>query len=265
MSQLKKHARARGNQLWIKLAGAAFITTALLAWLTATGANAASEIDPKAEKLLRAMADHLGGAKTLGMRVSSTFDRVLESGIKLKIGLEQEVVLSRPGRMHARSRLDDGRVREIWFENGRVTVYTNRDNTFASAETPKDIDGMLDFMEEKYAINHAVADLLYSKPAKVAGKFLLSGAYIGLRMVAGVPCHHLSFESWGADWQLWIKDGADPVPCRLVITSVTKDAQPELIATFRDVTIDAETSDALFRFQAPSGATEKQLTPLKPE
>ncbi len=265
MSQLKKHARARGNQLWIKLAGAAFMTMALLAWLTAIGASAASEIDPKAEKLLRAMADHLGGAKTLGMRVSNTFDHVLESGIKLKTGLELEVVVSRPGRMHARSRLDDGRVREVWFENGRVTVHTNHDNTFASVETPKDIDGMLDFMEDKYAVNFAVADLLYSKPAKAAEEFLLSGAYIGLRMVAGVPCHHLSFESRGADWQVWIKDGADPVPCRLVVTSVTKDEQPELIATFRDVTIDAEVSDAVFRFRAPSGAKKTQLTPVKLE
>ncbi len=265
MSQLKKHARARGNQLWIKLAGAALITMALLAWLTATGASAASEIEPKAEKLLRAMADHLGGAKTLGMRISSTFDRVLESGIKLKIGLEQEVVLSRPGRMHARSRFDDGRVREVWFENGRVTVHTSADNAFASVETPKDIDGMLDFMEENYAVTSPVADLLYSKPAKAAEEFLLSGAYVGLRMVEGVPCHHLSLESRGADWQVWIKDGADPMPCRLVITSVTEDEQPELIATFRDVTIDAEVSDAVFRFRAPSGAKEKQLTPAKLE
>ncbi len=265
MSHLKKRARARGSQHWIKLAGAALMTMALLAWLTATGASAASEIEPKAEKLLRAMADHLGGAKTLGMRISSTFDHVLESGIKLKIGLEQEVVLSRPGRMHTLSRLDDGRVREAWFENGRVTVHTSTDNAYASVETPKDIDGMLDFMEEKYAVNYAVADLLYSEPAKSAKEFLLSGAYIGLRSVEGVPCHHLSFESRGADWQLWIKDGADPVPCRLVVTSVTKDEQPELIATFRDVTIDAEASDALFRFQVPSGAKEKQLTPAKLE
>ncbi len=253
----------RVTQPWVKRTAAAFISMIALVWLAAPGITAAAEIDARAEKTLRAMADHLGGAKTLQMRISSTFDRVLESGIKLKVGLEQEVVVSRPGRMHALSRLDDGRAREVWFEAGQVSVHKSHDNTYAQIKTPNDIDGMFDFMEKNYAFNNPMADLLYSKPAKSAKEFLLSGSYVGLRRVEGQACHHLSFESRGADWQIWIKDGADPVPCRLVITSVTKDEQPELIATFHDVTIDAQVPDSVFQFQAPPGAKKKALTPVE--
>ena len=257
--------RAHGARRWIKFAAGVLITLASMTWMAAPSVGESSDLDPKAQELLQAMSNHLGSAKTLGMRVSSTFDRVLESGIKLKIGIEQTVVLSRPGKLHASTRVDDGRKRMVWFEDGRLTIFTSADNAFAVVETPKDIDGMLDFMEDKYGIDYAVSDLLYSKPAETAEEFLLSSAYIGVRLVEGVPCHHLSLESRGADWQIWIKDGADPVPCRLVVTSVLQDERPELIATFRDVTVDAETPDKLFKFQVPSGAEELELSPVKHE
>jgi hypothetical protein len=41
--------------------------------------------------------------------------------------------------------------------------------------------------------------------------------------VDGVPCHQLSFESPGADWQIWIEADSTPVPRRFVIDFVDED------------------------------------------
>jgi hypothetical protein len=56
-----------------------------------------------------------------------------------------------------------------------------------------------------------LADLIYNDIAGVMKESIISAEHMGERMVGGVPCHHLSFESTGADWQVWVQKWDKPV------------------------------------------------------
>ena len=48
-----------------------------------------------------------------------------------------------------------------------------------------------------------------------------TGTYVGQPVVRGVPTHHLAFTQKNIDWQLWIEDGANPVP-RIDVSKVKR-------------------------------------------
>ena len=71
---------------------------------------------------------------------------------------------------------------------------------------------MLDHLIDEYDYVLQLGDLLYSDVYGTLGDVLLSAVHLGRKLVGGRPCHHLSLEFAGADAQLWVQDGDDPVP-----------------------------------------------------
>ncbi|WP_428442365.1 DUF2092 domain-containing protein [Photobacterium sagamiensis] len=45
------------------------------------------------------------------------------------------------------------------------------------------------------------------------------GYVVGKSVIEGVRCDHLAFRSPYVDWQLWVQEGSEPLPRKLVITS----------------------------------------------
>lgn len=113
-------------------------------------------------------------------------------------------------------------------------------------------NAMLDHVIDNYGAEIPLADLFYYNLNKTLGKDLLSAEYVGLRTVDGVPCHQLSFESPGADWQIWIEADSTPVPRRFVIDFVDDDNKPEYMARMDAWSVGGEIED--YNFVAAEGA-----------
>ena len=77
--------------------------------------------------------------------------------------------------------------------------------------------------------------------------------------MAGIPCHHLSFQQETIDWQLWIDAGPQPLPRKLVIAYKTEDDVPQYEVTIRKWNLAADVPDALFEFEPPPGAKKVEL------
>jgi hypothetical protein len=208
--------------------------------------------DPRAEEILRRMSDFLGQAKTLKFKTFSLYDVTEPTGIKIKRAVFQDVIMRRPDRLRFHSSLDDGTERDAWYDGARLTIVPKDQKKFAQVEVPETLDLMLDFIQDNYPVNLPMVDLLYSDIYKTAKENLLSAVYLGERKIEGDVLDHLSFESTGADWQLWVEHGDRPVPRRLVITFVNAPGEPEYMAILRDWSFGEDIDDATFQFTPPS-------------
>ena len=114
------------------------------------------------------------------------------------------------------------------------------------------------------AFKHALqlGDLLYSDVYGMLEDALLSAEHLGRKPVGGRPCHHLSFEFAGADAQLRVQDGGDPVPCRWAFTLHDEPSEPLFVSSFDSWVTNPRVDAAHFRFVAPAGAAKMEMKDL---
>jgi hypothetical protein len=221
--------------------------------------TAAGKRDEKAMAVLQAMSDYLGKAPTLSFRAHTFFDVVQESGIKIKMARQLELSLKRPNQIQAEMLDDAGNAGSVWYDGSKLTVWRRSDNEFMTLELAADTDKLLDELTDKYEFQIPIADILYSQVSKALGENLMSSEYIGMRTVDGVQCHLVSFESEGADWQMWIQADSTPVPRRFVIDYVTAEHQPQFMAQLDAWSVGGEIDSSQFTAVVPDSVKKVEF------
>jgi len=229
----------------------------VLACLFATTEANAQEtgiMDEKAMQVLEGMSSYLANAKTLSFRARTFYDQVRKSGIKIKSARMVRVTMNRPSSLRVLSIADNGTARSVWFDGEKLTVLQRDLNQVMELDFKGNIDGILDELIDKHEAQLPLADLLYSDVGKEFKENIISSEYIGIKLVRGVKCHHLSFESTGADWQIWIQADAMPVPRRFTISYVNSPEKPEFLASIDRWSIDGKPEDFQFTAAVPESA-----------
>ena len=195
----------------------------------------------------------------MSFRVKSFFDIVRKSGIKIKAGRSSTVVLKRPKHLSIFSRGDDGTAATIWFEGEKLTWWQRSANKVMSIDFAGTTDEMLNHLIEKYDVQIPLADLFYSDINATFSADLKSAEYVGIRMIDGVRCHQLSFESPGVDWQIWIEADATPVPRRLVMDFIADESKPQYMAQMDSWSVGGEVADYNFAAALPEGVKQVEF------
>jgi hypothetical protein len=249
--------------------GASFLAAlALASGLLAAGAGFAKDegvqhkpvVDTRADFLLRAMSDYLSGAESFTVRAKINFDDVLPSGQKIQLGAVQDIAVRRPDRVYTEYDGDAG-AKRFWYDGKSITMYDAAADVYATAPMPAKIDAALDQLMKKYDFSPPLSDLLYSDPYATLKPYADFGAYLGERTVDGTRCHHLAFVAPNIDWQIWIEDGTEVVPCKMVITYKNLPGAPQFEATFSDWDFGARLIDAQFAPKVPPGTAKIDFLP----
>jgi hypothetical protein len=222
---------------------------------------AAPAADEKAMTILQGMSDYLVREKTLSFRAHTFFDAVQPNRIKVKTARTVDV-LKAQDKLYADTLDDAGGATSLWYDNAKLTVWRRTANEVMTLDFTGGTDKLLDELTDKYEFQLPLADLLYSDVKKALGETIMSSEYIGVRMVDGVPCHQISFESEGADWQLWIEADASPVPRRFVIDYVTEESQPQFMAQLDAWSLGGEFEDFRFTAVMPAGVKTVEFSKL---
>ena len=225
---------------------------------------AESQIDPKADEVLRRMGEHLAAANQFSFVAEDMMDQVSETGQKIQMSNRRQLKVQRPDRVYAElsGDLDN---RRAWYDGKTLTFLDTKEQVYGVIEARDTIDQTLDYIAERFGIVMPMADLIISNPYESAIANVQSAQYVGLHSVDGVACHHLAFRGASADWQIWIEDGEHPLPRKLVITFITHPAQPQYIAFVKDWDLSPQLTSDLFVFQAPEGATKVDFEPILEE
>ena len=205
-----------------------------------------------ADRLLKEMGAYIGSANEFAFHADVTFDHVLPSGQKLQFAAAEEVVLQRPGRVYVEWNSDLG-ARQFWYDGKSVTLYDPAMPFYASEAAPPEIDNMLAQLLPKLDFVPPLSDFLYRDPNKTVRGNIQYGFDIGQNDVNGKTCRTLAFVEKDIDWQIWIENGPQPTPCKLVITYKNQPAQPQFTAVFSDWDFAPRIDEAVFTPELPPG------------
>ncbi len=209
-------------------------------------------IAPKAEQLLRDMGDYLKAVDQFSFHAEITYDHLLPTEQKVQFSASGNVEVRRPDRIHAEVE-GDLDTKRFWYDGKTITLLNVNERVYASEPVPSQIDAALDHVMEKFGFSPPLADLVYSDPYASFIPNVEFGFYVGLHNVEETRCHHLAFVEKYIDWQIWIEDGKELVPRKLLITYKTLPGGPQYTAVLSDWDLSARLPDRLFTADIPEG------------
>jgi hypothetical protein len=221
-------------------------------------------VDPKADAILRSMGRTLAAAKSLSFEASETTDQFSPSGQKIQLGKTVKAMVRRPGNISAVVS-GDAEDMAYYYRGKTLTIVNNLQRVYAVQDVPPDnIDAMFDFLADRFRITAPLSDLMFTDPYQAMTGHIRGGEYLGLHMVDGTKCHHLAFRQDAIDWQIWIEDGAQPVPRKVVITYKDLPGSPQFAAVLQKWDLTSAAPDAAFEAKIPEGYKRADLQPVEP-
>jgi hypothetical protein len=234
-----------------------FFAAAALAFLALAGpaqAQPAGESPPVARTILMRMAAFLAGAQRFSVSLRGGYDTVQASGQKIEFGERRTLLLSRPDRLRVESERSDGTKALTVFSGKEIFVFDAARNVYATAPQPGDIDRSIAMLVGDLGMRLPLSPLLLTGlPANFDAR-VRSVDYVEKTSLHGAPSHHLAARTDAVDFQIWVADGDQPLPLRVVITYRKVPGQPQYWAQFSDWNLAPTIGDAAFLAQAPAGA-----------
>ena len=229
--------------------------------LSAQGQNpTASPAEPEAMPILKKMSEYLAQAGRFSVNVRNGYDVVQESGQKIEFGEVRKVTVSRPDHLRIETERSDGEKGLVIFDGKQITIYLPNENVYASASKPGTIDEAIQYAVRDLKIRVPLAMMLLSTLPSEIDSRVVSADYVEKTTIMDVPCDHLAVRTGqGVDFQVWVAQGEQPLPRRIVITYISETGQPQFWADLSDWNLAPEISDALFAFTPPNGAERIQF------
>lgn len=235
--------------------GAALSALAMAFW---PGAMAQAD-ETQTRAIFQAMSDYLAAQTDFAFDYDTSLDIVTTEEQKLSLASSGSAAVGRPDRLHA-TRTGGFASVEAGFDGTTLTLLNKDENLFSEVEMPGTIDQLIEGLR---ATNHPLpaADLLSSD---VAGSLLASVSDmkdLGSGVIGGVECDHLAFRAEEVDWQIWIAQGAQPYPCRYMITTRQMTGWPQYTVTISNWQTGEDAAGQL-DFTPPATASEVALDKL---
>jgi hypothetical protein len=224
--------------------------------LSAQGQNpTASPAEPQAMPILKKMSEYLAQAGRFSVSARDGYDVVQESGQKIEFGEVRKVTVSRPDHLRIEAERSNGEKGLVIFDGRQITIYLPNENVYASASKPGTIDETIQYAVSDLKIRVPLAMMLLSTLPSEIDSRVASADYVEKTTILDVPCDHLAVRTrQGVDFQVWVAQGEQPLPRRIVITYISETGQPQFWADLSDWNLAPEISDALFAFTPPNGA-----------
>jgi hypothetical protein len=209
-------------------------------------------IETRAREILKRSTDFVAAQKSFRVEARSTIEAVLTSGQRLQFDSVATLSMQRPNRLLAERRGD--LIDQVFhYDGASLTLSNPREGYFASVTAPQTIEAMLDFAREKLDVVAPAGDLLCANAYDILMQDVTSAFVVGKSVVEGVRCDHLAFRSDHTDWQIWIQEGAQPLPRKLVITSKDVAGMPQFSVVTTKWDLRPKFKEGAFTFTPPRG------------
>jgi hypothetical protein len=218
----------------------------------------AAQITPtqaaNAEAILKRMAEFLAKTQQFSVNLNDNFDVVQESGQKIEFGETRKITISRPNGLRVELEESSGEKHTVLYDGKDITVFSPSQNVYAQTAKPGGIDEAVRYFLKVLHMRLPLAALLTSRfPAEVENR-TQSLDYVEKTVIDGTSTHHLAGRTETVDYQVWIAEGVQPLPLRIVLTYKNAEGQPEFRAQFSDWNLSPKVQDSQFVFTPPEGA-----------
>jgi len=240
-----------------KMCKSMFLTlTVTIAAGVFTISASAQEVDAKV--LLEQMGAEIAGLDSFIVYGDAYADARLDAGQIIEHASQVTLRLRRePGSIRITNRNSEG-TREIFFDDGSLSVYSSSDTFYAQTEIPKGVESMLDFAVNDVGIETPLLDFV---SANIADDFLQNAdevRYLGTSLIRDEIFHHIGIRTADVDIQIWVASKGRPLPGKLVISSKWEGGSPRFVGFFKWDTAPKFQRD-VFRFDPPGDAIEVEF------
>jgi hypothetical protein len=246
------------SRLWALIArvatAASLVTIALAAQAQGVG------IDPAAQSLLKASTDFLASQQRFSLDTRNSLEIVLKSGQKIEFNHTGRQSVQRPDRLRAERSGD--LVDQVFIYDGKsLTLLNPGEKSYAQVAAPDTLEGMLDFARTSLNVVAPAGDLIYKDAYSILMDGVTDGIVVGKAVIEGVRCDHLAFRAPHVDWQIWIQEGAQPLPRKMVITTRDVVNAPQFSVTVTKWSLSPTFGAQTFSFTPPADAKRVEFVP----
>jgi hypothetical protein len=207
-----------------------------------------------ARTMLMRMAGYMAGLPAFSVRIVSSYDVVQASGQKIEFAERRQLILNRPNRLRVETERSDGHRSVAVFTGTELVLIDLTGKVYASERQPGALDESILHLVSDLRMRLPLAMILMSRLPADFERRVRSVDYVEKTALFGVPAHHLAARGDTVDMQVWVSDGAKPLPLRVVLTYKEEPGQPEFRAQFVDWNLAPAIGEATFRAPIPAGA-----------
>jgi hypothetical protein len=217
-------------------------------------------IAPEAKQILKASTDFLSSQQRFSADTRNTLEIVLKSGQKIEFNSTGRQSVQRPNKL--RSERSGDLVEQLFVYDGKsLTLYQPQEKVYAQVAAPGTLEEMLDFAREKHDVVAPFGDMLFKNAYDILMDGVTEGIVVGQAVIEGVVCDHLAFRAEFVDWQIWIQQGAQPLPRRIVITTLDLPNAPQFAVTVTRWDLEPKFDAQTFTFTPQAGVKQIEILP----
>lgn len=207
-----------------------------------------------AKGILLRMANYLAKTPAFTVNLADSYDVVQASGEKIEFSAVRKVALSRPNGLRVEREASDGDKQVVFYDGKDITIFSPSDNIYAQTEKVGGIDEAVKYFLKDLNMRLPLAVLLVSQLPVELERRTQSFDYVEKTTIHGQAAHHLAARTETVDYQIWIAEGAKPLPLRVVLTYKLAEGQPQFRAQFSDWHLTPQIDKAQFAFTPAEGA-----------
>jgi hypothetical protein len=219
-------------------------------------ATPAVEQDPAARAILLKMADVIAKAPAFSVTVRSGYDAIQADGQYIEFGERRRILLQRPDRVRVEVERSDGDRGLVLFDGKGITAFKADDNVYARAEKPGTVDSAIVYLVRDLQMTLPMARMFLTSFPQDLEKQTASVSYVEEDLLFDVPTDHLAARSAEVDLQVWVAQGEQPLPRRVILTYKNAPGQPQFRAEFTEWNLSPKIAADSFTFTPPAGAEQ---------
>jgi hypothetical protein len=234
---------------------------ALLLAAALVSAGSARADDAQARAVLKSMSDYIGALGAIETTVDTSLEVVTPEMEKIAFTSTSTLRLNRPGQVRLERKGGFADV-EFLFDGKMMTIRDRGDNLYAQVPATGTVNDLVVGFEEQFGLAVPGADLLLTNSYDVLIAGVLEAKMIGQGVVGGHLCDHVAFRNFDTDWQLWVRQGPEKIPCKMIITSKTVGMAPQYTTHVRSWTSNPKFAPGAFAFKPAAGERKVEVGAL---
>lgn len=230
---------------------------------SSTKATAPAEPTEARDILLR-MARYLAAAPRFSVNVTGHYDAVQASGQQIEFGEKLRINVERPNHLRVEAVGSNGHRQWLFFDGQTLTTYSPAESVYAQVAKSGDIDTAVNYFLNDLHMRLPLAALLLSRFPDEVGKRSQSVDYVEATGFYGAPAHHLAGRTEALDYEVWVTEGTQPLPQRIVLTYRDAEGQPAFRAQFSGWNLTSP-DKVDYTFKPPAGTRKIPFAAQVPE
>jgi hypothetical protein len=195
--------------------------------------------------VLKNMSEYLAHVDRFSVTIRDGYDTVQESGQEIEFSELRIVTVGHPDRLCIEVERSDGQKDLVIFDGMDMTIFTANHSIYATTSRQGTLNQAIKYALDDLKIRMPLALMFLSTLPGELDNLGVSADYVEKTTITDVACDHLAVRTaGGVDFQVWVAQGGEPLPRRIVITYKDQNGQPQFCADLFNWNLAPDVSDA---------------------